>query len=663
MPEQSVVTVPHIKQYIATLCDEDVYVCRGMLQAGLGYFQWMVLLVGGLSLAGDTIELFVIAFILPSAEVELCIGDSQKGWLVAITFLGMMIGSVMWGNLSDRMGRKRTLMSALGVNAVFSIIAALMPTYGTFMTARFCSGIGIGGAFPIVMAYFAEFLAKSDRAKYLSFLLMFWALGGVFVALVGWAIIPSTGADVVQESKEHFSAWHQFLLVCCLPSAVAVIGLVFLPDSPRYLLEAGREVEAMMVYQRIYKTNNMHNPSAHVQYQLSELELPSKRPAGRGLSSPPSPGKSVLADMIYSIEMFWNSFLQLFVPPNLKASVVLIILWFTAAFGTASKNLQYFSEYFQTLEGLRRGRRPNDPEDSISSIDIIGIILENDVWCPGYYGLTIWFPDYIKQLKVDQYSGNTNVTTNALYNGTSFNTSIENTHWVNSSFVDCRFHHLILSHITFTNCTLEETEFANIKSSRTYFLNSVIKDCRFVDTDLSDQHFQNCQMINNTVLSLAVGCPLDFDYNIHLEEVFQENLVGQLAILPAAFISAFIIEKMGRVKMIGIFMFLSSIASLFIWFLDTNSAIIIFEAIFNFVFICAWNTIDVATVESYPTHLRTTGFGFLNATCRLGGLLGVITFRNLVTWSRAVPMLTTAAVLLVGGITSVRLTETSSVLL
>lgn len=47
----------------------------------------------------------------------------------------------------------------------------------------------------------------------------------------------------------------------------------------------------------------MHNPAAHAQYQLSELELPSKRPSGRGLSSPPPPGKSVLADMIYSIEM------------------------------------------------------------------------------------------------------------------------------------------------------------------------------------------------------------------------------------------------------------------------------------------------------------------------------------------------------------------------
>ncbi|CAG2066035.1 unnamed protein product, partial [Timema podura] len=125
---------------------------------------------------------------------------------------------------------------------------------------------------------------------------------------------------------------------------------------------------------------------------------------------------------------FWNSFLQLFIPPNLRVTSVLLVLWFTAAFG--------------------------------------------------YYGLTIWFPDYIKQLKVDQYTENTNVTFNATFVGVSFNTSIENVHWMSSSFIDCRFHHLILSHVTFSNCTLEKVEFSNVKSSRTYFKDSLIQDCR-----------------------------------------------------------------------------------------------------------------------------------------------------------------------------------------
>jgi len=72
-----------------------------------------------------------------------------------------------------------------------------------------------------------------------------------------------------------------------------------------------------------------------------------------------------------------------------------------------------------------------------------------------------------------------------------------------------------------------------------------------VDTDLSAQHFQYCQMSNTSFLSLSTGCPLDFDYNIHLGEVLRIQTFGQLAILPGAVFSALTINKLGRVKVIG----------------------------------------------------------------------------------------------------------------
>jgi len=58
-------------------------------------------------------------------------------------------------------------------------------------------------------------------------------------------------------------------------------------------------------------------------------------------------------------------------------------------------------------------------------------------------------------------------------------------------------------------------------------------------------------MSNITVLSLSTGCPLDFDYNIHLEEVLMIQTFGHLVILPGAVFSAFAINKLGRVKVIG----------------------------------------------------------------------------------------------------------------
>ena len=56
--------------------------------------------------------------------------------------MGLALGGICWGGLGDRLGRRRALISAMSVHALFSGVATFMPTYGTFMTARFCSAIG-----------------------------------------------------------------------------------------------------------------------------------------------------------------------------------------------------------------------------------------------------------------------------------------------------------------------------------------------------------------------------------------------------------------------------------------------------------------------------------------------------------------------------------------
>lgn len=56
--------------------------------------------------------------------------------------MGLALGGLFWGGLGDRIGRRRSLLSAMSVHALFSSVATFMPTYGTFMTARFCSAIG-----------------------------------------------------------------------------------------------------------------------------------------------------------------------------------------------------------------------------------------------------------------------------------------------------------------------------------------------------------------------------------------------------------------------------------------------------------------------------------------------------------------------------------------
>ncbi|XP_022816827.1 synaptic vesicle glycoprotein 2A-like [Spodoptera litura] len=146
-------------------------------QAGSGLAQARVTLAVFLAIAGASLELSAIPFILPSAEIELCILPHEKNWLIMISLVGGSLGAVGWGALSERLGRRRCLVSCLAVNAVFAAIAAFMPTYGTFMMARFCSSLGSGGIVPTSYTYCGELWWRARRGA---------ALGALAAAAGAW---------------------------------------------------------------------------------------------------------------------------------------------------------------------------------------------------------------------------------------------------------------------------------------------------------------------------------------------------------------------------------------------------------------------------------------------------------------------------------------------
>lgn len=161
----------------------------------------------------------------------------------------MALGALLWGGLAGRAGRRKSLLSCLVVCGVFSVIAAFMPTYGPFMMARFCAAAGIGGALPTASVYLCELTPVNFRSRILGLLGAFGVAGGLVAGAIATNTVPETGQKVVLENKEHFSAWHRYLLLSTLPTFASILGLFWLPESPRYLLENSREVEALTIYQ------------------------------------------------------------------------------------------------------------------------------------------------------------------------------------------------------------------------------------------------------------------------------------------------------------------------------------------------------------------------------------------------------------------------------
>lgn len=87
---------------------------------------------------------YVMCGIDDTSPSDIWILKDIKNWLNlgVVTYAGLATGALLWGCVSDRVGRRRTLLTALTVAAIFDLMAAIMPSFGTFLTARLLGGIG-----------------------------------------------------------------------------------------------------------------------------------------------------------------------------------------------------------------------------------------------------------------------------------------------------------------------------------------------------------------------------------------------------------------------------------------------------------------------------------------------------------------------------------------
>ncbi|XP_060529867.1 synaptic vesicle glycoprotein 2C-like [Cylas formicarius] len=574
-------------------------------QATTGKAQILLAVVLGFGLASECGESTMLNFILPAAELHLCIEERKKGWLVSITLLALATGSTTWGILGDYIGRRRSLIAALSVSALFSAVASVMPTYGTFMTARFCSGLGVAGAFPLSFAYLTETCSRATRSRYVGVLYAMWPLGAIYTAVLFRATMPTLGEDLVNDNREHWSSWHRFLILSALPTIGCIIGLLWASESPRYLLEASREVEALAVYQRLHKLNK-----TRTQYGLTELELPG-RSAYRE-TSPTSPG-NLLTD---GVATFREAFFKIFSPARFRITILL-----------ATVHL------------------------------LVGLV---------YMGISTYSTTLIKEEREREYGSHRKFVQDVSFGGT-FNETIENLQYKDCLFRRVTFAHINLNHVEFLNCTFEEAEFINVKTSVSFFEYSIIRDSRFIDTDLRDYNFVGCVLVNNTFISLISECVVDFDYNIYLEDLYDETLAWSSFMVPTLFSYGFAMETVSRTRAVVITLALASQAGGGILFFHlfgySTMVFVAVEVVLKVLLVCSLNALTLVVVEAYPCDLRCTAHGFMRSAFHLASLCAVPIFGTLAHTTLLFAAVVTMAVAFCAALLSLKIQDNSKVLL
>ncbi|TCS09346.1 3-(3-hydroxy-phenyl)propionate transporter MhpT [Caulobacter sp. BK020] len=157
----------------------------------------------------------------PRLAPDLGLKPEDLGWFFSISTFGLMAGAAIGGRLSDRFGRKATLLVSVAAFGVLSIATGLAHDLKSLLLARFLTGVGLGGALPNLIAIVAESVSPRLRGRAVGFLYAGMPCGGAVASLVSLA-----GA--------HPSDWRMIFFVGGVgPLLALLLALALLPNPPR----------------------------------------------------------------------------------------------------------------------------------------------------------------------------------------------------------------------------------------------------------------------------------------------------------------------------------------------------------------------------------------------------------------------------------------------
>ena len=196
--------------------------------APLGFYQIAIAVICSLIIMIDGFGNQSIAFVAPVLLHEWALRPAMLGAIFSIGLFGGALSAMVVGPLSGRFGRKSVLVVSLLIFALASVATTRATGATSMLVLRLFTGIGVGGALPLLLATTAEYSPKRYRATIVSAMYAGYPLGAVLGGLLSIRLIPMFGWQSV------------FYLGGLLPLAFLPLVLVMVPESTVYSITVGK---------------------------------------------------------------------------------------------------------------------------------------------------------------------------------------------------------------------------------------------------------------------------------------------------------------------------------------------------------------------------------------------------------------------------------------
>jgi sugar porter (SP) family MFS transporter len=199
----------------------------------------------------------VISGALPFLQVQFALDTYWQGFATGSLALGAIVGCLVAGWVSDKWGRKLGLMIAAAIFALSSVGMAISPVRDIFILMRFCAGIGVGMASMLSPMYIAEISPAYLRGRMVAINQLTIVIGILITNLVNYTL-RNNGED----------AWRWMFGLGFIPAVLFFIGAVWLPESPRWLIKAGKIDAANLVLNKVGDTGYARETLLDIQKSL-----------------------------------------------------------------------------------------------------------------------------------------------------------------------------------------------------------------------------------------------------------------------------------------------------------------------------------------------------------------------------------------------------------
>ena len=182
----------------------------------------------------------VISGALPFLKDKFNLNEYWEGFATGSLALGAIVGCVLAGKIADKKGRKPGLLIAASVFCISSLFMAFAPNRDLFIASRFVAGIGVGMASMLSPLYIGEIAPAPYRGRMVAINQLTIVLGILITNIVNYSL-RNEGED----------AWRWMFGLGAIPSLLFFIGVLWLPESPRWLTQMNKLEKAKIILQRI----------------------------------------------------------------------------------------------------------------------------------------------------------------------------------------------------------------------------------------------------------------------------------------------------------------------------------------------------------------------------------------------------------------------------